>query len=84
MQQDILKTTSLSEKYDIIVSNPPYVRELEKQEIKNNVLQNEPHLALFVDDENPLIFYYKILDLAKDSLNPNGILFFEIKNVIKV
>lgn len=69
-------------KFDIIVSNPPYVRELEKIEIKNNVLKNEPHLALFVVNENPLIFYKKIADLAKLHLHKNGILFFEINQYL--
>ena len=68
--------------YDILVSNPPYVRELEKVEIKNNVLQNEPHLALFVEDKNPLIFYEKIADLAKIHLKENGLLFFEINQYL--
>lgn len=69
-------------KFDIIVSNPPYVRKLEKAEIKNNVLENEPHLALFVDDNNPLIFYDKIADLAKNHLTKNGYLFFEINQYL--
>lgn len=79
---DILQTNNLSENYDIIISNPPYVRELEKIEIKKNVLQNEPHLALFVEDENPLIFYAKIADLAKQHLTKNGLLFFEINQYL--
>lgn len=79
---DILQTETLEQKFDIITSNPPYVRELEKKEIKNNVLQNEPHLALFVPDENPLLFYTKIADLAKKHLNPNGLLFFEINQYL--
>ncbi len=79
---DILKTDDLPNNYDIIVSNPPYVRELEKVEIKNNVLENEPHLALFVDDNNPLIFYDKIADLAKIHLSKNGLLFFEINQYL--
>jgi len=74
--------THSNNKYDIIVSNPPYVRELEKVEIKNNVLNNEPHLALFVDNENPLIFYKKIADLAKSHLTKNGLLFFEINQYL--
>ncbi|MGB1283745.1 MAG: peptide chain release factor N(5)-glutamine methyltransferase [Polaribacter sp.] len=69
-------------KFNIIISNPPYVRELEKVTIKNNVLQNEPHLALFVEDNNPLIFYKKIADLAKNHLTKNGILFFEINQYL--
>lgn len=82
IQQDILTSENLSENYDVIVSNPPYVRELEKQEIKPNVLENEPHLALFVEDEDPLIFYNKIANLAKNSLNENGLLFFEINQYL--
>lgn len=78
IQKNILKTDFLPQKYDVIVSNPPYVRELEKKYIKNNVLENEPHLALFVSDENPLVFYRKIADLAKNHLTKNGLLFFEI------
>ena len=80
--QDILKTTQLPQKYDVIVSNPPYVRELEKVEISTNVLANEPHLALFVPDKNPLLFYNKIADLAKQQLNESGILFFEINQYL--
>ena len=79
---DILKTKKLSQKFDIIVSNPPYVRELEKAEIKNNVLKNEPHLALFVTNENPLIFYDKITDFAKQHLSKDGLLFFEINQYL--
>ncbi|MGK0412124.1 MAG: release factor glutamine methyltransferase [Polaribacter sp.] len=79
---DILQTKNLSQQYDVIISNPPYVRELEKVEIRNNVLQNEPHLALFVSNENPLLFYDKIADLAKAQLTKNGILFFEINQYL--
>ncbi|CAM1354935.1 MULTISPECIES: peptide chain release factor N(5)-glutamine methyltransferase [Tenacibaculum] len=90
---DILKADSLNVftkkttsdeiiKFNIIVSNPPYVRNLEKIEIKNNVLQNEPHLALFVEDDNPLIFYTKIADLAKKHLSSDGFLFFEINQYL--
>ncbi|MDH7914050.1 peptide chain release factor N(5)-glutamine methyltransferase [Winogradskyella sp. SYSU M77433] len=68
--------------FDIIVSNPPYVRELEKQEIKPNVLDNEPHLALFVEDDNPLIFYKAITNFAVDKLKPNGSLYFEINQYL--
>jgi release factor glutamine methyltransferase len=79
---DILQTEKLSTKYDIIISNPPYVRELEKKEIQNNVLENEPHLALFVSNEDPLIFYNKIADLAINHLTENGLLFFEINQYL--
>ena len=82
IELDILNAESLPQEYDVIISNPPYVRELEKEEIKNNVLENEPHLALFVADENPLIFYNKIADLAKQQLSINGMLFFEINQYL--
>ena len=82
IEKDILLTKELDTAFDVIVSNPPYVRELEKVEIKNNVLQNEPHSALFVSDSNPLIFYSKIADLAKNHLTKNGLLFFEINQYL--
>lgn len=82
IEENILETEKLPQHYNIIVSNPPYVRELEKVEIKNNVLENEPHLALFVDDNNPLIFYNKIADLAKKHLSNKGLLFFEINQYL--
>lgn len=79
---DILKTEELRFNYDIIVSNPPYVRNLEKEEIKKNVLDYEPHLALFVEDNDALIFYRKIAALAKKGLLENGQLFFEINQYL--
>lgn len=79
---DILTTKKLNTNFDIIVSNPPYVRNLEKAEIKKNVLEFEPHKALFVEDTNPLIFYNKIADLAKKHLNRNGLLYFEINQYL--
>jgi release factor glutamine methyltransferase len=82
IHQDILETESLDEKYDVIVSNPPYVRNIEKQEIKRNVLDFEPHLALFVDDSDALLFYRKIVQLALKSLALNGKLFFEINQYL--
>ena len=72
----------LPTQFDIIVSNPPYVRNLEKQEIKKNVLDYEPHLALFVEDTDALLFYRKIAQLALTSLTPNGKLFFEINQYL--
>ena len=68
--------------FDIIVSNPPYVREQEKQHMKPNVLDNEPHLALFVKDEDPLLFYKAITRFAIDKLSKNGRLFFEINEYL--
>lgn len=82
IQQDVLALEALSDSYDIIVSNPPYVRELEKQQMHENVLNYEPHLALFVSDQDPLLFYRKITSLAQKSLKPNGMLFFEINQYL--
>jgi release factor glutamine methyltransferase len=81
LQKNILETNHLLESFDIIVSNPPYVRELEKHEIRNNVLENEPHLALFVSDDDALLFYKKIADLAKTHLS-QGKLYFEINQYL--
>ena len=84
--EDVSKIqTSISQlptNFDIIVSNPPYVRNLEKQEIKKNVLDYEPHLALFVEDTDALLFYRKIAQLAIKNLSPNGLLFFEINQYL--
>lgn len=82
LKKDILNLKNLSSEFDIIVSNPPYVRELEKQEIKNNVLEHEPHLALFVKDSNPLLYYDKIIDFSKENLKSNGQIFFEINQYL--
>jgi release factor glutamine methyltransferase len=82
IHQSILETEDLAQEFDVIVSNPPYVRELEKQEIKKNVLDNEPHLALFVEDNDALIFYRKIAQLAQKNLNPKGQLYFEINQYL--
>ena len=68
--------------FDIIVSNPPYIREQEKELMKPNVLENEPHLALFVNDENPLIFYQTITQFAIKNLRKNGMLLFEINEYL--
>jgi release factor glutamine methyltransferase len=81
-QKNILETSDLQNQFDVIVSNPPYVRQLEKAEINTNVLAFEPHLALFVSDEDPLIFYRKIAELAQQNLKPNGLLFFEINQYL--
>ncbi len=80
--KNILETEDLNEQFDIIVSNPPYVRNLEKAEIKPNVLEFEPHLALFVDDNDALLFYRKIAQLAKKNLSENGQLYFEINQYL--
>ncbi len=80
--QNILETEDLNQNFDVIVSNPPYVRNLEKQEIKKNVLEFEPHLALFVEDTDALLFYRKIAQLALKNLTANGLLFFEINQYL--
>ncbi len=63
--------------YDIIVSNPPYIPEKEKKIMPENVVNFEPHLALFVENKDPLIFYKKIAEFAFSKLNPKGKLYFE-------
>jgi len=75
---DILKQDIPYQELDIIVSNPPYVRELEKAAMHANVLDHEPHLALFVKDDDPLIFYREITIKASRSLKEGGRLYFEI------
>jgi release factor glutamine methyltransferase len=82
LEKNILETEDLAQQFDIIVSNPPYVRELEKKEIKKNVLDNEPHLALFVEDNDALLFYRKITELAQKNLRNDGKLFFEINQYL--
>ncbi|MDI1255019.1 MAG: peptide chain release factor N(5)-glutamine methyltransferase [Flavobacterium sp.] len=82
VEKNILEAEDLMEQFDIIVSNPPYVRNIEKEEIKQNVLGHEPHLALFVSDDDALIFYQKIADMAQKSLSKNGILYFEINQYL--
>lgn len=92
IQADILKMDDLDQlptsnfqlptHFDTIVSNPPYVRNLEKVEIKPNVLAYEPHLALFVEDSDALLFYRKIAELALKNLSENGKLYFEINQYL--
>ena len=83
IHDDILSLRNKIEtKFDIIVSNPPYVRDLEKAEMRNNVLNWEPHNALFVSDDDPLIFYRNILEFAKTHLKENGEVWFEINEYL--
>ncbi|MDA7808266.1 peptide chain release factor N(5)-glutamine methyltransferase [Flavobacteriaceae bacterium] len=77
-QQNLLQMDSLKRSFDMIVSNPPYVSVEEKKEMKSNVLDHEPHKALFVPDNDPLIFYRKILEFATGQLLPKGSIYFEI------
>ncbi len=74
---DLLKTDHLEKKYDLIVSNPPYIPQSEQSHLHPNVINYEPAMALFVPDENPILFYEKIAQLAHDSLQNNGYLYLE-------
>jgi len=80
IEKDVLQMhpTDLATTFDMVVSNPPYIALAEKDSMKANVLANEPHLALFVPNTNPLIFYERIAALAQAKLNLGGFLFFEI------
>jgi release factor glutamine methyltransferase len=77
---DILgyKNYDIADKYDVIVSNPPYIIHEEKKIMQKNVLNYEPHLALFVEDSNPLLFYDVISDFALSNLKEQGKLYFEL------
>lgn len=77
-QIDVLSDYPTDKRYHIIVSNPPYITESEKEEMEDNVLQYEPHSALFVPDNQPLLFYERIADIALQSLDDEGKLYFEI------
>lgn len=82
-QSNILKWQDYKwQEFDVIVSNPPYVRELEKEKMKSNVLEFEPDNALFVSNENPLVFYSAIAKFAHKYLADNGMLFFEINEYL--
>ena len=82
IQTDILQLEKaqkdISYTFDIIVSNPPYIKQEEKKEMEQNVLDFEPHLALFVPDQDPLLFYRHIAEFGKEKLKENGLLYFEI------
>lgn len=75
---DVFSELPVNKQYDIIVSNPPYVLESEKAEMDRNVLDYDPHLALFVSDDDPLIFYRRIAEVAAELLVSSGKLYFEI------
>ena len=78
IEQDILNTAALDTSYDIIVSNPPYIPLREKKDMQEQVLNFEPSIALFVSNEDPLIYYKAIAKIGKQNLSKNGQLFFEI------
>jgi release factor glutamine methyltransferase len=77
IQADIF-TYAPNKEYDIIVSNPPYVRNSEKKLMNSNVIDHEPAKALFVEDEDPLIFYDRIVEFSKEALLRGGGIFFEV------
>jgi release factor glutamine methyltransferase len=81
-QQDVFSWLTENDSWDIIVSNPPYVLNAEKSEMEAHVLDHEPHLALFVSDEDPLIFYRVIGEMAQQRLSPGGFLCFEINRAL--
>lgn len=79
IEEDVFNPKIINQAYfDIVVSNPPYVTNKEKAMMAANVLDNEPHLALFVSDDEPLVFYRAIASLSKNILKPGGKLYFEI------
>lgn len=82
LETEALETCFANQFFDVIVSNPPYVRHLEKQEIQPNVLEHEPHLALFVEDEDALLFYRHIGQLAQKHLKIGGKVYFEINQYL--
>jgi release factor glutamine methyltransferase len=84
LQHDILGTTPLpyAGSFDFMVSNPPYVRELEKAQMRPNVIDYEPHLALFVPDNDSLLYYRHIAQFAQNSLKHNGLLYLEINEAL--
>ena len=77
-QEDILHPSPSQQLWDVVVSNPPYICQKEARQMDANVLDYEPHLALFVPDNDPLLFYRAIAAYATEHLNPSGSLYFEI------
>ena len=89
---DILKNLKVNDKFDLIVSNPPYVDKSEMQLIDESIVKYEPHSAIFVEGNDNLIFYKKIIQYSKDALNSDGVLYLEchtdrinfVKNILKI
>lgn len=82
IQADVLKWDKLPKQFDIIVSNPPYVLEKSKKDVQRKILDHEPSIALYVKDEDPMIFNRKIAELARESLSPKGIVYVEINKYL--
>ncbi len=75
---DVLSETPLPGAYDVLVSNPPYIKKTEALQLHENVRNHEPHLALFVEDDDAIVFYRKIIALCENHLNSGGKLYFEL------
>jgi len=82
IEANVLEWSTTELEFDIIVSNPPYVRESEKEFMAPNVLEHEPHLALFVENNHPLVFYKAIVELSQQTLKKDGLLYFEINEYL--
>ena len=82
IEASILNWESQDLFFDVIVSNPPYVRKSEKEMMSPNVLNHEPHLALFVENNNPLLFYKAIVEMSKRNLTSQGLIYFEINEYL--
>lgn len=82
IEANVLEWNPTDFSFDIIVSNPPYVRESEKERMAPNVLEHEPHLALFVENDHPLVFYRAIVELSQQGLKKHGRLYFEINEYL--
>ena len=82
IEQDMNQMNTLKLKIDVIVSNPPYVMLSEKNQMKSNVLDYEPHQAIFISNKDPLLFYRLILEFAADNLKPKGFIYFEINPLL--
>ena len=82
IEQDMNQMNTLKLKIDVIVSNPPYVMLSEQNQMKSNVLDYEPHQAIFISNKDPLVFYRLILEFAADNLKPKGFIYFEINPML--
>ena len=82
LEEDLFKTDLGKQSFDIIVSNPPYVRKQESSLMDSNVLEHEPHMALFVEDEDPFLFYRRLAALAQQHLKPQSRLYLEINEYL--
>ena len=82
IERDMNQMDTLKLKIDVIVSNPPYVMLSEQNQMKTNVLDYEPHQAIFISNSDPLLFYRLILEFAADNLKPEGLIYFEINPLL--